>query len=298
MAPQIGFIGLGNMGRGIAGNLQKKCGPVIVCDHHDENVQLLQKSGAIAETDAALLAGKCDVVFLSLKGPQQVRDALVGPNGLLINGRRGQYIFDLSTVDTTTSRQMAQEAEKMGITYIDTPVSGGVKGAADGTLTMMLGATEGEVSEFSPYLQAIAATFYYIGQRGGGSAIKIINNFMSFSILFINAEAVLMADHLGIPFDTFYDVVSSSSGGNSVLNHKQQKIRAHDIEANFTVDLVIKDLELAVQLCRDCGISNFSLNMVLQWYRMAQHRGYAQKDSSSIVQLLRDLEEAPRNTIS
>ena len=155
---------------------------------------------------------------------------------------------------------------------------------------VMIGANTDEIAPIRPLIETIGTTIHFMGRRGGGSAIKIINNFMSFAIMIVNAEALLMADHIGIPFDNFYDVVSSSSGGNVNLNAKKDKIRANDIEASFTTDLVIKDMELAVQLCRDSGISNFTLNSALQWYRMAQYQGYAKKDSSSVVQLIRNLQ--------
>jgi len=290
MKSTVGFVGLGNMGRPISTNILKESARLLVNDHHEENMELLHSRGAVIESDTQVIAAQADVIFLCLPGPQQVREAVLGEKGLLAQGHTGQYIVDLSTIDVSTSQEIAREAKENDINYIDAPVSGGVKNAVSGTLTVMIGANTDEIAPIRPLIETIGTTIHFMGRRGGGSAIKIINNFMSFAIMIVNAEALLMADHIGIPFDNFYDVVSSSSGGNVNLNAKKDKIRANDIEASFTTDLVIKDMELAVQLCRDSGISNFTLNSALQWYRMAQYQGYAKKDSSSVVQLIRNLQ--------
>lgn len=296
MNKTVGFIGLGNMGKPISANLLKVCQRLLVCDHHEENMHLLRGKGAEICLDIRRMAEESDVIFLSLPGPKQVREVMLGEGGLAAAGHRGQYIVDLSTVDPETSQEVSAAAEKGGILYVDAPVSGGVKKSESGTLTVMLGAREEEAAPIRPLLESFGSVLHFMGARGGGSAIKVINNFMGFAIQIVNAEALSMADHAGIDFDTFYPVVSSSSGGNTCLNAKKDKLRTGDIEASFTVDLVIKDLELAAQMCRDCGIPNFTLNSALQWYRMAQHNGYAKKDSSSVVKLIRELDRPNKNT--
>lgn len=287
----VGFIGLGTMGRPMAANLIGVCHRLLVCDHHQENMDALRAKGAEMELDCARMAREADVIFLSLPAPRQVREVVQGPDGLLAHGHAGQYIIDTSTVDTTTSRELADEAAGRGIVYIDAPVSGGGHNAAAGTLTFMLGAREEELTPVLPLIRAMGKTLHYMGRRGGGSAIKIINNFMCFAIQIVNAEALVMADHVGMTFDEFFAVVDTSSGSNTGLRAKREKLRRDDIEAAFTVDLVIKDLELAVQICRDCGIPNFTLNFALQWYRMAQYNGYAKKDSTSVIRLIRGLDQ-------
>ena len=253
-------------------------------------MELAQKGAAIAGS-VGDLAQHTDIIFLSLPGPAEVKEIVAGPDGLLTHSKPGQYIIDFSTVDPLLSQQMAEAANLKSVTYIDIPVSGGGVGAAKGTLSLMIGGTETELADAGllPYLEVVGNVFHYIGKRGGGSAIKIINNYMSFSAQVINGEAILMADHLGIPLDVFYDVVSSSSGNNAILGAKMNKVKNDDLEPGFVIDLVLKDLELARQLCQDCSISNFTLNMGIQFYRMAQHLGYGKKDSSSVIKVIREL---------
>lgn len=294
MAYKTGFIGLGNMGAPMAENTLKKFGSLVVYNRSQTRCKELAEKGATIAASAGALADQTDVIFLSLPGPVEVTEIVAGSAGLLAHSKPGQYIIDYSTVAPLTSQQMAAAAEEKGVTYIDIPVSGGGVGAAKGALSLMIGATQEEITEagLMPYLEAVGNVFHFIGKRGGGSAIKIINNYMSFTAQVINGEAILMADHLGIPLDAFYDVVLSSSGANAILKAKKEKVQNNDLEPGFVIDLVLKDLELARQLCQDCGIANFTLNTGIQFYRLTQQLGYGKKDSSSVIKVIREMEPA------
>ncbi len=294
MAYAYGFIGLGNMGAPMAANLLRTFGELVVHNRSQAACLVLKEQGAQVASCVRDLAQQADVICLALPGPAEVADIVAGPDGLIPSGRSGQYILDFSTISPAQSRELAQLAADKGITYIDIPVSGGGVGAAKGTLSLMLGATRKEIEDAGllPCLEALGKTFHYIGSRGGGSAIKIINNYLSFTAQIMNGEAILMADHLGIPLETFYDVVTSSSGNNMILGAKKDKVLNNDLSPGFVVDLVLKDLELARQLCQDSGIANFTLNTGIQFYRMAQQLGYGKSDSSSVIRMIRDMEPA------
>jgi 3-hydroxyisobutyrate dehydrogenase-like beta-hydroxyacid dehydrogenase len=289
MGKTLGFIGLGNMGRPMAANLTAVCDQLLVLDHHEENMEALCVRGAVRARDYAEIAEKAEVIFLSLPDGSCSREAVAGENGLLARGHRGQYILDTSTVDIATSRDLHKAAEGRGIIYLDAPVSGGVKKAADGTLTFMVGASEEELKPILPYVKALSGTIHYMGKIGSGTAIKIINNYMSFATQIVNAEALVMADEMKISFDDFYQVVSTSSGGNTGLSSKKDKIRSQDLSASFTVDLAVKDLELAAQICREARIPNFTLNNAIQWFRLAQNNGFSKDDVTSVIYLIRSL---------
>lgn len=294
MAKKVGFIGLGHMGNGMSKNVLKAAGSLLVSDLSDEAKELLRKEGADVAENNAQVAKECDVIFLSLPAPQHVRAVVAGPDGLIENAKAGTYIIDLSTVDSTTSEEMAAEAEKKGVIYIDLPVSGGVAGAQKGTLALMAGATEEEMADVMDYVNAIGKTVF-IGKRGGGSTMKLINNFMAFTHLVADAEGIIMADHLGIDTQTFFDVVLNASGYDKPLESKVPKILSGDYSPNFAIDLVVKDLNLAAEVCKDKKIPNYSLNQALQFYRMAQTRGLGQMDTISIVGMLREIEPTPQN---
>lgn len=289
MAMRLGFIGLGNMGGPMADNMLTKFGNLTVFNRSQTKCRELEARGARIAASPAELAQLSDVVFLCLPGPKEVTAIAAGENGLFENSRPGQIFVDFSTVAPSTSMEMDRLAREKNVVYIDVPVSGGGAGAAKGALSLMIGASEAEIADLGllPYLEAVGNKFHYTGKRGGGSAVKVINNYMAFTAQVINGEALLMADHLGIPVDTFYEVVTSSSGNNMILNAKMQKVKTGDLAPGFTVDLVLKDLELARQLCQDSRIPNFTLNTGIQFYRAAQLAGYGSKDSSSVIQIIR-----------
>lgn len=212
------------------------------------------------------------------------------------HGHPGQYIIDTSTIPYGLSAKLCELAKEKSITYVDVPISGGAGRAADGTLSLMAGATKEEMdnAQLSQYLEVIGNKIHYADIRGGGIGLKILNNMLSKAILFADAEAVLLAEHMGIPFETLYNVIMSSSSQNEILRIKHEHIANHDYSASaksyFPVTGTLKDLDLARQLGDETGISSFGCNNMIQWYRIAQQRGYGNLDSSSIVELLRELE--------
>lgn len=285
------FIGLGNMGFPMASNLLETMGSLGVYNRSQKNCLALVEKGATRFLDVKSVAQSADLVFLCLPGPLEVAEIVDGPDGLLANGSEGQIILDFSTVSPALSKELSLKASRKNITYIDIPVSGGGLGAQKRELSLMIGATKTEIEELDllPYLLCVGNTFHYMGERGNGSAIKIINNYMAFATQIINGEAIAMADRLNIPLESFYDVVTTSSGNNLILGAKKQKVLSGDLSASFTVDLSMKDLELARQLCQDEKITNFSLNQAIQFYRLAQQLGYGRKDTASVIQVIRDL---------
>lgn len=287
MGAKVGYLGLGNMGYGMAANLLKDLGELQVWNRSQGKVERIVAEGATSSGSAENMAKTCDVIIVSLPGPKEVREVI--GRQLIPNGREGQWILDTSTVDPQTNLEMAKLAREKGIKYVDCPVSGGKPGADAGALTFMIGCTEEEAAPVRHYFDVMGNTLFFMGKIGSGSAIKIINNFMAFSNTVINAEAINMAEEMGIPLETFCTVIMASSGGNNNLKGKMAKILANDLEASFTVNLVLKDLELAADLCRNAGIPNFTCNNTIQWFRMAQRYRYDGKDSSCLVNFFREL---------
>ena len=286
---RLGFIGLGNMGFPMAENLLKKEGNLVVNNRSIAKCAPLVEKGAEAVATQEEVAEKSDIIFLSLPGPAQVEEVVTK---LVEAGHEGQKIVDFSTVSPALNRKMAKLAADKGITYVDVPVSGGPAGAANGKLSLMIGASEEEFTELGlkEYTDTVGDKYFFMGDRGNGNAIKLINNYMAFAAQAINGEALAMADALGISTEAFYDVTTKSSGNNMILNAKMAKVKADEYKPGFALDLVVKDLELARQLCQDAEIPNFTLNTALQLYRVAQAKGCGREDSSAVIKVIREIE--------
>ena len=286
---KLGFIGLGNMGFPMAENLLKKEGNLVVNNRSIAKCAPLVEKGAEAVTTQEEVAERSDIIFLSLPGPAQVEDVVTK---LVTAGHEGQKIVDFSTVSPALNMKMAKLAADKGIVYVDVPVSGGPAGAANGKLSLMIGASEEEFIELGlkEYTDTVGDKYFFMGDRGNGNAIKLINNYMAFAAQAINGEALAMADALGISTEAFYEVTTKSSGNNMILNAKMAKVKADEYKPGFALDLVVKDLELARQLCQDAEIPNFTLNTALQLYRAAQAKGCGKEDSSAVIKVIREIE--------
>ena len=288
MEKKIGFIGLGNMGYPMAVNYLRVFSDLVVYNRSQEKCLELQKEGASIAKQISELVEQSDIIGLSLPGPKEVESVV---KEILQTARAGQVIMDFSTISPSMACLLSDLAASKGVNYVDMPVSGGPAGVRNASLSIMIGASEEEIEQagLMPYLQAIGKTFHFMGKRGNGQAIKIINNYMAFTAQVINGEALMMADALGIDIDKFYQVTTSSSGDNKILDAKMNKVKNQDYQPGFALDLVVKDLELARELCSDSKIPNFTLNTGLQFYRLAQGKNCGSLDSSSVIKVIREL---------
>ena len=286
MERTVGFIGLGNIGAHMAEHLMNKPERLVVYNRTPAKCQPFVDGGASMTRTIPEMAGMVDVLFMSLPGPAQVEKTA---SILMEYGNPGLVVLDTSTVSPKQNKELAAAFEQKGMTYIDMPISGGIAGAIRGTLSLLIGATEEEFDALGlrEFTDQIGDKYFFMKQRGGGSAIKLINNFMAFTTQVINAEAIAMADALGISLDDFFDVTTRSTGNNHLLSTKMGKIKSGNYRPDFTTDLVVKDLELARQLCQDYQVPNFSLNSAVQFYRLAQAKGHGADDSSSVVSVIR-----------
>lgn len=299
MAIKAGFIGLGTMGLPMAKNILKVHGQLLVSDLVEKPKEEMRRLGADIAADNFQIADACDVIFLSL--PTEKADQTVVEE-LIDAGKPGQYIIDTSTIGFKSSIDLGKTAAEKGIRYVDTPISGGAGRAAEGDLSVMTGASREEMEEagIAPLYDAIGRNVYYTEIRGGGIALKIINNMLSKAILFADAEAIVLAEHMGIPFDTLYDVIQSSSSQNEIFRIKKEHIRDHEYgpanKSYSPITMSLKDLKLARELCDELELANFSCNNVIQWYQMGMQRGYEKMDSSSVVELVRELQPVNKET--
>ena len=295
MALTVGFIGLGTMGLPMAKNILKANGQLLVSDLVEAPKQEIKACGADIAADNAEVSAKCDVIFTSLPNHKVVEMVI---KALIDGGKEGQYIIDTSTNTYAMSQELHELATAKGMHYVDSPISGGAARALAGDLSVMTGATKEQMDAdgITPLLESIAREVHYTGAVGNGLALKIINNTLSKAILYADAEAIVMADHLGIPFDTLYEVIQSSSSQNEIFRIKKELIKNNDYEkptetgkSYSPITMSMKDLKAGRDLADDLGVANFGISNCLNWYEIGMRMGYEFRDSSSIVGLLREI---------
>lgn len=296
---EIAFIGLGNMGAPMAINLIKAGHAVSVFDLSAQALERLIGHGARPSASPADAASRADLVLTMLPAPPHVDKVLTGDQGVLGSIRRGVPIVDCSTIDPASVRRFAQLAQSQGNALADAPVSGGTAGAAAGTLTFMVGASEALFASIEPVLQCMGRRIVHCGDVGNGQVAKICNNLLLGISMIGVSEAMALGTKEGIDPKVLADIINASSGRcwSSELYNPYPGIvetapASNDYQGGFGVDLMLKDLGLATDAARQIRQPLPMGALAQQLYQVWSQRGAGQLDFSSIIQLLRTSDNA------
>jgi len=287
---EIGFIGLGNMGKPMAKNLCKAGYSLIVNDLNREAVAELVAMGAQEAQTPAALAKNVDILITMLPNEAIVRQVIMGETGILQGAAEGLCLIDMSSVSPEFSRQMAANAEKQGLAYMDAPVSGGVNGAEGGRLTIMAGGKESVIQKCRPVLEVLGEKIYEVGAIGSGDAVKMINNMLLAVNMAAAAEAFVLGQKIGLDPQKMLDIIGESSGSSYALQAKMPNfVFKGEFAPGFMIDLQQKDLELAIQSAKKQQVPFFMAALAQQVYSQAQSAGFGREDISAVIKPLENL---------
>ncbi len=282
----VGFIGCGNMGNPMASNLINAGHQLTVHDLRREAATNLLEMGAVwADNPKDVVSGN-EVVFTSLPVPRDVEAVVMGENGILEGSGPNTIYMDLSTNSPTTIRRIHDLCAEKGVAVLDAPVSGGVYGAAAGTLAVMVGGDKAIYDRMKPTLDAIGSHVVYCGPIGNGMVCKICNNLLSMGIGTLMAESLTLGVKAGVDLAVLADVIVNSSGGNRRLMEKFPRyLFKGNFEPGFATALAAKDVRLATDLGREYGIPMELSNLVDQRHVEALLRGWGPEDSDAVAKL-------------
>ena len=248
----IAFIGLGNMGMGMASNLAKAGHDVRALDISDAAVARAVEAGCTAAKDTKAAVSNADIVITMLPAGKHVKLVYGDAGGVFDHARAGALFIDCSTIDVATARAVISEAEARGFAMIDAPVSGGVGGAAAGTLTFMCGGTQDAFARAKPALDIMGKNVFHAGDAGNGQAAKICNNMLLGIHMIGTCEAFNLAEKLGLDAQTFYDISSTASGQNWSMTSYcpapgpvESAPSNRNYQPGFAAAMMLKDLRLA-----------------------------------------------------
>ena len=248
----IAFIGLGNMGIGMASNLAKAGHDVRALDISKEAIARAVDAGCVGAENAKGAVENADVVVTMLPAGKHVELVYGDKDGVFTHAKPGTLCIDCSTIDVATARKVISEAEALGLAMIDAPVSGGVGGAAAGTLTFMCGGQIDAFERAKPYLDIMGKNVFHAGDAGNGQVAKIANNMLLGIHMIGTCEAFNLAEKLGLDAQTFYDISSTASGQNWSMTSYcpapgpvPSAPSNNDYQAGFTAAMMLKDLRLA-----------------------------------------------------
>lgn len=291
---QIAFIGLGNMGAPMARNLLKAGHAVAVCDLNAEAAAALAAEGAHPCGSPAEAAREAQLVLTMLPAPAHVDQVLRGPGGVFSAIQPGVPIVDCSTIDPATARRLAQQALAQGNELADAPVSGGTGGAAAGTLTFMVGASEALFARIQPVLQDMGQRIVHCGDVGNGQVAKVCNNLLLGISMIGVSEAMALGVSQGMDAKVLADIINASSGRcwssdtyNPFPGVMDGVPASRGYQGGFGVDLMLKDLGLAAEAARQTHQPLPMGALAQQLYQVWSAQGKGQLDFSSVIQMLR-----------
>lgn len=294
---QLGFIGIGVMGRPMTLNLLKAGhgahSVTIFARHPDKpEVQEVLNAGARLAPSVRAVAIASEMVITMLPNSPQVEEVVTGSQGILEGGRKGLIIIDMSTIAPATSRKLAAVATDHGMHFLDAPVSGGSQGAVNGTLTIMVGGEREIFEQARPVLEAMGKkeNIFYVGPSGSGEVVKLVNNMLAGAIAAANAEALVLGVKAGVDVGTMAKIVGVSSGANwQLANQFPLRALSGNFQPGFMTDLLHKDLGLALELAAENQIPLTMTALTHQLYEMARAAGYGREDYTALLKVLEQM---------
>ena len=290
---KVAFIGLGNMGGPMAINLVRAGHEVVVFDLSEAACAQLREVGAGVAASAAEAATGVDYVLSMLPAGKHVAGVYLGEEGLLAQLDGNTTVLDCSTIDAATARQVGEEAAAMGIGFMDSPVSGGVAAAAAGTLAFMCGGSPETFAKAELILGDMGKNIFHAGPAGAGQVAKGCNNMLLAIHMIGTSEALEMGVRNGLDPKVLSQIMLASSGRNwslEVYNPypgvMENAPASNDYKPGFMVDLMVKDLGLALEIARQCDFDNPMGQLARELYSQHQEAGNGQRDFSSILEKL------------
>ncbi len=254
MGEHIGFIGLGRMGSAMAGRLIDAGHTLTVFDVAEPAVAAFAARGARRAASAKAVADAAEVVIASLPSPPIVQEAALGPAGV-IHGSKIRTFIDVSTTGPKVAGIMAKGLAEKGIVSLDAPVSGGVKGAIDGTVAVMVGGPKASFDALSPILQVIGKLYYMGPEPGSGQTMKLVNNLLSLTAIAITSEGMAMGMKAGLDPKLMIEVLNVSTGRNSATVDKwPRSVLTRNFKHGFATGLSLKDVRLCLEEAEAMGV--------------------------------------------
>ncbi|GAA3445318.1 2-hydroxy-3-oxopropionate reductase [Planomonospora venezuelensis] len=282
----IAFVGLGIMGGPMAANLVRAGHTVVGYDVSDERLDALVGAGGKAAESVAEAVAQADTAITMLPDSPQVEEVVFGPDGLLEHGRRGLLHIDMSTVRPETARRVAQAAAVKGIRALDAPVSGGERGAVDGTLSVMVGGDPGDFEDARPVLVVLGTTIVHVGPAGAGQTVKAANQLVVGGIYGLVAEAIVLLEASGVDPEAGLDVLAGGLAGSRVLDLKRHSMIRRRFAPGFRIDLHHKDMGIVIAAAREAGVALPLTGVVAQLIAAARAQGYGSLDHSALLKVV------------
>jgi len=285
----LGFIGLGVMGAPMCRNLAAKSGQSVRAYDSDlDALSQMDEAGVIPAESVRDVAEHADIIFLCLPGGPQVNAVCLGAGSLLTHLRPGGLVVDLSTTPVNLAHDLNARFSARGIQFADAPVARTREAAVDGTLSVMVGASEKVFTRIKPLLQCVASDITLCGGPGSGQAMKLINNLVLFQNVVALAEALALIGHAGIDPELAFDVLSKGSADSFALRNHGMKamLKGAYPERAFSSEYALKDIRYALRLGEEAGLYLHGADNAKEIIKKAIRAGYSKEYFPALAKVI------------
>lgn len=285
----IGFIGLGIMGKPMAKNLLKGGFPVVAYDLRAEALAEVVAAGASVGTSSKDVAAHSEVIITMLPNSPEVRQVVLGPNGVIEGVRPGAIVVDMSSIAPLAAREIAAVLAAKGVSMLDAPVSGGEPKALNATLAIMVGGEPAVFDAVKDILSKMGASVTLVGGIGSGNVTKLANQIIVALNIAAMSEALVLATKSGVDPECVYQAIRGGLAGSTVLDAKAPLVLARNFKPGFRIELHIKDLMNALDTAHECGVPMPLSAQVLEIMQALKVDGHAREDHGGLVQFYEKL---------
>lgn len=287
--PKVGFIGLGIMGQPMALNLLKAGFELTVYNRTAEKARPVVEAGAVQVYSPKEVAQNSDIIITIVTGPDDVKEVILGPNGVAEGARPGSIVVDMSTISPKVAREVHAALAEKGIGMLDAPVSGGDTGAKAGTLSIMVGGDAELVEKCRGVFEAMGKKITHVGGPGMGQLTKLVNQVLVALNLMATCEALTFAAKAGADLEKVLEAVSGGAAGSWQLSNLGPKMVEGDYRPGFMVKLLQKDLKLALEESDLLHVPLLGTSLVHQLLRKAEDAGWGDEGTQALVKVLEEL---------
>ncbi|AJE49143.1 NAD(P)-dependent oxidoreductase [Celeribacter indicus] len=287
-ADRIGFIGLGQMGMGMARNLCRAGLPLVACDIDPAKTAEIAGEGAAVAESPADVAAAARIVITMVDTDAQSRDVIVGPGGIVGAARPGDIVICMSTIDPLSVREMHDTLAAQGIGMIEAPVVGMIRGATEGTLRAYVGGAAETLDACRHVLDPMTREIIHVGGIGQGLAMKLINNMLYHVSSIAAIEAMMLGHRAGLDPKVMKEVIGRSTGNSAAFQYRADRIIRRDFDG-VRLDISVKDMELELSLGKSFGVPLLLPALALQVFRMGSANGMGSEDATGIIRIYEDI---------
>ncbi len=289
MSEVIGFVGLGIMGRGMVRNLLKAGFEVRIWNRTVSRMDPLVEAGAYPATSPADVAAHSSIIFICVSDTHDVEEVILRENGIIFGAEAGDLVVDCSTISPQVTQRISDILAQKEVKMLDAPISGGSEGAANGTLSIMVGGDADQFERALPAFQAMGKTITHVGGTGAGQTVKLVNQILVVINMLAVSEALLFAEAGNLDLQKTLEAVSGGAAGSWMLSNRGPQVVERDWRPGFTIDLQQKDLRLVLDAANAMGVPMVGTSLVFNLYRALQQQGLGAEGNHALAKALENL---------